>query len=88
VPTLPSPTPSELIELLPSLRPQERAEIDRLIRTKRNSWEPILGPQAEAYHSPADVLFYGGQAGGGKTDLLLGLALTAHRRCSGASTRS
>ncbi len=28
----------------------------------------------------ADELFYGGQAGGGKTDLGLGLALTAHRR--------
>ncbi len=28
----------------------------------------------------ADELFYGGQAGGGKTDLGLGLALTAHKR--------
>lgn len=38
------------------------------------------GPQVAAYLSPADELFYGGQAGGGKTDLLLGLALTAHRK--------
>jgi len=30
--------------------------------------------------SAADELFYGGAAGGGKTDLVLGLALTAHRR--------
>ena len=43
-------------------------------------WVPQPGPQTEAFHSPADVLFYGGQAGGGKTDLLLGLALTAHKR--------
>lgn len=33
-----------------------------------------------AYDTPADELFYGGAAGGGKTDLLIGLALTAHRR--------
>lgn len=37
-------------------------------------------PQRQAYESSADVLFYGGAAGGGKSDLLLGLALTAHRR--------
>lgn len=33
-----------------------------------------------AYCSQADELFYGGAAGGGKTDLLLGLALTEHRK--------
>jgi hypothetical protein len=33
-----------------------------------------------AYESEADELFYGGQTGGGKTDLGLGLALTRHRR--------
>jgi hypothetical protein len=33
-----------------------------------------------AYESRADEVFYGGAAGGGKTDLLIGLALTAHRR--------
>jgi hypothetical protein len=34
----------------------------------------------EAYLSEADVLFYGGSAGGGKTDLEIGLALTQHQR--------
>lgn len=43
-------------------------------------WKPVPGPQTQAYHSTADVLFYGGSAGGGKTELLLGLAHTAHRR--------
>ncbi len=43
-------------------------------------WTPLPGPQALAYESPADELFFGGAAGGGKTDLLLGLALTKHRR--------
>jgi hypothetical protein len=43
-------------------------------------WVPNIGPQHEAYHCQADELFYGGQAGGGKSDLLLGLALTGHDR--------
>lgn len=43
-------------------------------------WLPNPGPQTEAYFHPADVLLYGGQGGGGKSDLGLGLAFTAHRR--------
>jgi len=43
-------------------------------------WAPNPGPQALAYASPADELFYGGAAGGGKTGLLIGLALTQHQR--------
>ena len=39
---------------------------------------PQSVPQWQAYLSPADELFYGGQAGGGKSSLLLGLAVTAH----------
>lgn len=41
--------------------------------------DPENAPQCLAYVSPADELFYGGAAGGGKTDLLLGLAGTQHR---------
>jgi len=37
-------------------------------------------PQRLALESKADEVFYGGQAGGGKTDLLVGAALTQHRR--------
>jgi len=37
-------------------------------------------PQAMAYASPADVTGYGGAAGGGKSDLLLGLAGMEHYR--------
>ena len=51
-------------------------------------WRPMVNleapacpsPQALAYASEADVLFYGAAAGGGKTDLLIGLALTSHMR--------
>ncbi len=42
-------------------------------------WLPNPGPQTEAYFSKADVTLFGGQAAGGKSDLLLGLAATAHR---------
>jgi hypothetical protein len=48
--------------------------------TAGRRWVPNAGPQFDAYFSKADELFYGGQAGGGKTDLLIGLALTAHIR--------
>ena len=43
-------------------------------------WEPLKGPQTAAYESKADELFYGGAAGGGKSDLLLGLAVTEHKK--------
>lgn len=43
-------------------------------------WVPNEGPQALGYLSDADELFFGGSAGGSKTWLLLGLALTAHTR--------
>lgn len=43
-------------------------------------WTPYPdSPQSRAIESPADITGYGGQAGGGKTDLVLGLACTRHR---------
>lgn len=43
-------------------------------------WRPLPGPQTMAYESEADVIGFGGAAGGGKTDLAIGLALTQHHR--------
>src|SRR5262249_16860119 len=43
-------------------------------------WNPLSGPQSAPLNSKADILFYGGAAGGGKTDLLIGAAFTKHRR--------
>jgi hypothetical protein len=40
---------------------------------------PQSEPQWVAALSPADELYYGGAAGGGKSDLLLGLAIIAHQ---------
>lgn len=52
-----------------------------LVEQEPPIWSPYPdGPQERAYLSDADITGYGGQAGGGKTDLALGLALTAHRR--------
>lgn len=70
---------SELPELLPFLKPDERAQIDKLL-TMGRVWMPLVGPQTEALNSKADILFYGGAAGGGKTDLICGAALTQHIR--------
>lgn len=72
------PMPSELSELLPFLTQQERVEMDRLL-TAPKKWAPTPGPQLEAFNSPATELLYGGAAGGGKSDLLLGLARYAHK---------
>ncbi len=43
-------------------------------------WTPLPGPQTRALESAADEILYGGAGGGGKTDWLLGLALTRHRK--------
>lgn len=54
---------------------------------RRNPWTPLKEtedgsehPQHMAYNSEADIIGYGGAAGGGKTDLACGMALTKHRK--------
>jgi len=43
-------------------------------------WMSLPGPQTLAAQSDATIIGYGGAAGGGKTDLICGLALTEHKR--------
>jgi len=43
-------------------------------------WKPLPGAQTQGYECEADELFYGGAAGGGKTDLAIGLATKCHKR--------
>lgn len=70
----------DLLTQIGALSPEDQQVIRdaAMAETGDMPWLPQPGPQTEAYFSEADELFYGGQAGGGKTDLGLGLALTAH----------
>ena len=43
-------------------------------------WVPNPGPQTDVLTNEADEIFYGGEAGGGKTALLIGAAITQHKR--------
>ena len=62
--------------------PLERGQLYDFFNQFSALWQPerTNRPQVEAYNSQADLLLYGGAAGGGKSDLLLGLGLTAHER--------
>lgn len=62
--------------------PAEKARLAELVSAAHSGkkWIPSPGPQQQAYDSAADVLLYGGMAGGGKTGLLIGLSLCEHRR--------
>lgn len=72
----------DILARLGALPADQRREIEKLAldATKDMKWIPNAGPQTDAYFSPADILLYGGQGGGGKSDLGLGLAFTAHKR--------
>lgn len=67
-------------DLLAYLTPEELAELDLLIVSDPTVWRPLPGPQSLAYYSEADIIGYGGAAGGGKTDLACGKALTQHQK--------
>lgn len=72
------------------LTDEEQLELDLLDMQAGSAvaiWQPnpdhpngTPNPQRLALESEADELFYGGMAGGGKTDLGIGAALTQHRR--------
>ena len=66
--------------ILEYLTPEERAELDSLLTSDKTIWRPLPGPQTMAYESKADIVGYGGAAGGGKTDLACGKSLTRHRK--------
>lgn len=75
-------TPREVAELERYLTPAEREELAALVAQDMDArvWRPLPGPQTMAFDSEADVIGFGGAAGGGKTDLAIGLALEKHHR--------
>lgn len=68
---------SEILDRYKQMPDDVRAQVkaDAIEATKNMVWLPNPGPQTDAYLSQADVLLYGGQAGGGKTHLELGWAI-------------
>src|SRR5690554_4376587 len=59
---------------------EQRLVMEALAVELDRKWIPQPGPQTDAVRSQADLLLYGGAGGGGKSETLLGLALTQHRR--------
>ncbi len=74
-------TAEELAELEAYLTPAERAELNAILAADiaERPWTPLPGPQTMAYESEADVVGFGGAAGGGKTDLACGKAISQHQ---------
>ncbi len=72
----------ELLSTLESLPKEDIEELKKITEHEQitEKWIPLPGPQTEAYFSKADLLLYGGKPGGGKSDLLLGLAFNCHER--------
>jgi hypothetical protein len=73
---------------MPTPVANDRAARERLLLLLREKqrrlpiWKPLPGPQGQAYASQADIVGYGGAAGGGKTDLAAGLILTSSERAA------
>ena len=68
--------------LILGLSPDQRKALEQLpaVQHRLGIWKPNPGPQTAAYYCEADELLFGGSAGGGKSDLLIGLALNEHKR--------
>jgi hypothetical protein len=75
-------TLDDIIARVTQLPPDKQREVwkDASAQTRMMKWVPNPGPQTEAYFSKADVLLYGGEPGGGKSQLILGLAFNEHQR--------
>lgn len=71
-----------LPKLVAGLPPQTQRELAELLdqAPAKARWLPNGGPQQRALYSEADELLFGGEAGGGKSDLLIGVALEHHQR--------
>lgn len=74
---------ADLEDYVTGLDQKKLTELDQLIGPELKSlWlpDPDNEPQTQAYYSKADLMLFGGSPGGGKSDLLVGLALTQHLR--------
>lgn len=62
----------EILTYYNALPADKQAALLREVEAHSKPWTPNPGPQTQAYLSQADILLYGGQAGGGKTHLAIG----------------
>lgn len=70
-----------LESVIAQLSDDDRKQIEELVSTELSKpFIPNPGPQTEALLSKADILLYGGAAGGGKTALMVGCAANDHSR--------
>lgn len=69
----------ELEATIRGMSAADKAELARLAKAQLESvFLPNPGPQTEALNSPADIMLYGGSAGGGKSALMVGCAASGH----------
>lgn len=73
-------TAAEIRSLVALMTPSERLRFDAIINGYEPLFTPNPGAQTAAYDCEADILGYGGQAGGGKSGLIRGLAMTQGHR--------
>jgi hypothetical protein len=72
---------AELEAKIRGMNPDDRAQLERLAASElARPFLPNPGPQTMAHASKADILLYGGAAGGGKSFLMLGAAASDHSR--------
>lgn len=77
----PDITLDSLTALIAQMTPEQRASLkSQAGKSLAKAWIAQGGPQSQAYYSEADETLYGGAAGGGKSDLIIGLCTTAHLR--------
>lgn len=77
----------EVVQALQRLEPGELAQAVEKVRAgiveelgARPLWFPNPGPQTSAYECDAEETLFGGEPGGGKSQVGIGLALTKHER--------
>ena len=76
-----------LIDRIDTMDSAERVALQRQldeagVLDQFDVWRPQPGPQTQGYFCEADLTLYGGAAGGGKTDLIAGLALFGHHKAA------
>lgn len=69
---------AEILDKVHTLSTEQREDLVAQAKAAPETWIPNPGPQTWAFRCQADELFYGGEAGGGKTDLTIGAAITVH----------